>query len=71
MRGGSSGAIYRCWQIAADYDDHIAMSQRSVDGSKSNELKSFATMILLQKKVKKSTTMYTNMTTFLNTLTIM
>ena len=27
MRGGSSAAIYRCWQIGADYDEHIAMSQ--------------------------------------------
>ena len=26
VRGGSSGAIYRRWQIGADYDDAIAMS---------------------------------------------
>ena len=27
VRGGSSGAIYRRWQIGADYDDTIAMAQ--------------------------------------------
>jgi len=26
VRGGSSGAIYRRWQMGADYDDNIAMS---------------------------------------------
>ena len=26
VRGGSSGAIYRWWQIGADHDDHIAMA---------------------------------------------
>ena len=26
MKGGSSRAIYRRWQIGADYDDHIAMA---------------------------------------------
>ena len=26
VRGGSSGAIYRRWQIGADYDDHISMA---------------------------------------------
>ena len=26
VRGGSSGAIYRRWQMGADYDDHVAMS---------------------------------------------
>ena len=26
VRGGSSGAIYRRWQIGADYDDDVAMS---------------------------------------------
>jgi len=26
VRGGSSGAIYRRWQIGADYDDHVSMS---------------------------------------------
>ena len=26
VRYGSSGTIYCCWQIGADYDDHIAMA---------------------------------------------
>ena len=26
VKGGSSGVIYRRWQVGADYDDHIAMA---------------------------------------------
>ena len=37
--GGSNGAIYRHWQIGADYDNNVGMPQLFIYWSKLKELK--------------------------------
>ena len=71
VRGGSSGAIYRRWQIGADYDDHIAMSQTFRRWLQIKRIKKLCNNDSAPKKVKKNTTLHNNMTIFLNALLIM